>query len=291
LIFGIQFFRREVRRTGAARKGSGIAADGRTRRPMGGEVPPVVQLPLLCLLVLVPLLALLVRAFVIEAYWIPSPSMEPELRRGDFVLVNKLSYGVSIPSRLPLMPFQLPGIKAFSFRHPSRGDVVAFRFQSDGPTYVKRCVAVGGDAVRIVRGDVMINGVPPRANKDPAGPADFGPIRVPRNGDVILLSTGDLPRWRTFIEREGHSVNVEEGSVLIDGRRRSTYTVGRDYCFVLGDNRLKSSDSRSWGFVPEDEIIGRVFLIYWSIDPASPRRASLPIPASVRWQRVGRGIR
>jgi signal peptidase I len=267
------------------------------------------------------LVAFLVKTFVVEAFRIPSGSMENTLLVGDFLVVNKLAYGLKTPRYVPLTNLAIPSLTIPSFGSVRRGDVVVFeypgrRVEADGPDpvyYIKRCIGIPGDTVAIRSGDVFVGGrmvLPPSFGKssfpgeslwldaglgDRSGPVDgnnFGPIVVPRKGDVLVLASGSISRWTKLIEREHHTVEVHpSGAVLIDGVASTTYTVQHDYYFMLGDNRGNSLDSRFWGFVPEQNIVGEALMIYWSWDPEDPGSGLKERVSKIRWSRVGTLIR
>ncbi|HTY58066.1 MAG TPA: signal peptidase I, partial [Bacteroidota bacterium] len=103
-----------------------------------------------------------------------------------------------------------------------------------------------------------------------------------KSGEVIGLREREAPRWEPLVSRDGHAcARTPGGLILIDGTPRTEYRVEQDYFFVLGDNRDESLDSRSWGFVPLESIVGRAIVVYWSVDPDS----------GIRWGRVGRAVR
>lgn len=269
------------------------------------------------------LVALLLKTFVVEAYRIPSGSMENTLLVGDFLIVNKLAYGFRTPSRVPLTNVAMPILRIPLGGRVHRGDVVVFEFPGSldevkplkAVNYVKRCVGLPGDTVRIVHGTVFVNGtalaLPPMAKRVdesgllggfrrttpfPPGSSftqfDYGPIVVPSEGDTIDLNAGSIPRWKIWIEREGHSVLVDEmGQVFIDGRKSDSYVLQRNYYFMLGDNRDNSLDSRYWGFVPESNIVGEALLVYWSWDAESSSGNVLEKSNNIRWGRIGTIIR
>lgn len=253
-------------------------------------------------------IALFLKTFVVEAFRIPSGSMENTLLVGDFLLVNKLAYGFRTPRYIPMTTKAIPSIAIPAFGSVHRGDVVVFEYpgklsevDKDGPVYfIKRCVGLPGDTVTVRSGQVGINGrvvlLPKMAKlideaRSGSG-ADYGPAIVPRKGDRISLTPATVEHWKDFFEREHHRVEISpEGSVLVDGTERSDYPVERNYYFVLGDNRGNSLDSRAWGFVPEDSIIGEALLVYWSWNPELPEDGNRATADNIRWDRVGMLIR
>lgn len=258
------------------------------------------------------LVALSVKAFVLEAFRIPSGSMENTLQVGDFLLVNKLAYGVRTPGRIPLTGIGLPSL-ILPWRDVRRGDVVVFEFPNsvvevpgEEVNFIKRCVGLPGDTVEMKRGRVFINGrelLFSRTIKlDDGGtvrPAaggaftedDFGPVVVPRKGEVVPLSADQADAWRSFLEREGHVLEVRDGETFLDGQRADSYVIERDYYFMLGDNRRNSLDSRFWGFVPEDHLIGEALMVYWSWDTDILFTQLFRKLESIRWERIGMLVR
>jgi signal peptidase I len=265
--------------------------------------------------------ALFLKAFVVEAFRIPSGSMEATLHVGDFLLVNKLAYGIRTPRFIPLTNFTLPTWYAPIFRSVQRGDVIVFEFPGTGGVaggrepvnYIKRCVGLPGDVVEIRDGQVFVNGVrfdfPPTAIPASAGGSShlrhfvspwgedytgerFGPVQVPKKGDRVTITAENLPRWSAVLQGEGHRLGLDAaGSVLIDGKPAAEYVVQRNYYFVMGDNRGNSLDSRAWGFVPEDHLIGEALLVYWSWDPEVAFSDIWNKLKSIRWERIGTIIR
>lgn len=274
-------------------------------------------------LLLTILVAFVLKLFVVEAFRIPSGSMENTLLVGDFLLVNKLAYGVKTPRYLPLTNVAIPSVTVPLFRSVRHGDVVVFEFPGkrsgdlpSGPEfYIKRCIGLPGDTITIRSGYVMVNGreilLPSHAKsamtvgaaqpelsetgapfQRTADGNNFGPTIVPKKGDVIHLPVASMNSWRSFIEREHHTVALSTGGLwLIDGTKTSQYVVEHDYYFMLGDNRGNSLDSRYWGFVPDDYILGEALLLYWSWDPERPGEDAGNKPATVRWNRIGTLIR
>jgi signal peptidase I len=269
----------------------------------GRTAPPVLRLrDVVQVLLLTIAAALLLKTFVIEAFRVETGSMEGTLLVGDFVLVNKLAYGVHLRADLPLLSRWIPGIPLPGFMRPRPGDVVAFQFPGDRDDpvprrwtrYVKRCIAGPHDTVQVVDRRVFLNGrelpappssrfgddpLLPRGQRQPRiYPADapfnednYGPLVIPREGDTVRLAADNIAEWGIIAEREGHVVRIESGGeITVDGDSSGLFRVSRNYYFVMGDNREDSYDSRFWGFLPEDFIIGKPMLIYWSWGGAAP---------------------
>ena len=226
--------------------------------------------------------ALVLKALVIDAIVVPSRSMEQTLLAGDFVLVNKLIYGARVghSSAVASFPsFYVPGLRSVE-----RGDVIVFQLPSvsERVYYVKRCVGLPGDEVSIENGAIMVNGIQSESKRRTNTSASFGPVHVPRSGDVLTLEPGESAMWESLLRLEGHRLTEDESQgVQIDGAPTSTYTVKNDYLFVLGDNLAHSDDSRSWGFLPEENVIGEAMIVYWSNDDQG----------GIRWDRIGTRVR
>ena len=196
-------------------------------------------------------IAVFVITFVVQAFQIPSPSMENTLLVGDYLLVNKLVYGGGGFGDY-LMPY----------RRVQRGDVVVFHYPvNPAQHFVKRVVGVPGDRVRLINKQVFVNGVPV---KEPYAhfirPAnDLFRDSFPR----LDVAAGETPEWWVQLRKL-----VEDGQLIVP---QGNY-------FVMGDNRDDSYDSRYWGFVPKGNIIGRPLLIYWSVEEGE---AEVTTPNSV----------
>ena len=176
-------------------------------------------------------------------------------------------------------------------------------------------MALAGDTLRVVNRVVYINGqrapIPRnmKFNSSRILPAEFsderifppsspfnednyGPIVIPFKGMTIDLSPLSIRRWETFIQREGHTTGSDAaGNILVDGKPSTRYVVQRSYLFGMGDNRDNSLDSRFWGFIPEENIVGTPMIVYWSWDSdISIFNIFQKIP-SVRLGRLGTLIR
>ena len=247
--------------------------------------------------------ALIIKTFFIDAFNIPSASMENTLLPGDFILINKAAYSISTPHYITILNLWLDSYPIVKIKHPDRNDVVVFKFPgypneftpSENSSYIKRIIGLPGDTVQIKNESVFINNNLVRAPEDALFRLNnstedlredpriypfnngwrndnYGPIVVPQKGDTVKLSNNNIAEWQALIDRElGHKAVSVEGSVInIDDKAIRQYVLQKNYYFVLGDNREDSMDSRYWGFVPEDYIIGKAFIIYWSWDSYKP---------------------
>ncbi len=316
------------------------------------------------------LAAIIIRAFIVGAYRIPTPSMEDTLLTGDFLLVSKLHYGARTPQSLGI-PFtgihfrnmRVPSTRLPGFMDIRRNDIVVFNYPIDEgipsqkTNYIKRAVGIPGDTLAIRDKVLYVNheegetfetfqrlhrivpaeglrisqerirsagGVIPDQRvfgnnsrdliifaSDPvleeilswsesshaemfvipedmdhnsrsrfrfaqglgSGNQDRMPeVVVPFLGQELSLTTDNINLYWDVIDRyEGNRLEVRNQRIFINGRETDTYTVQRDYYFMMGDNRDNSEDSRNWGFVPDDHVVGRAWIIYFSLDGLMPR--------------------
>jgi signal peptidase I len=202
------------------------------------------------------LVVFFLRSFLVEPFKIPSGSMIPTLLVGDFILVNKFTYGI----RLPVI-----NKKIIPVNEPQRGDVMVFRYPADPSVdYIKRVVGLPGDRVEYFDKKLKINGE-----------------EVPRKADGDYLHPDRLYYTPRYLEKLGqveHAILIEPQAPVfvpqaLDFPRREdcTYTGSGVACivppghyFMMGDNRDASSDSRVWGFVPEANIVGKAFFIWFN---------------------------
>ncbi len=204
------------------------------------------------------LIVCVLRSFIAEPFRIPSGSMKPTLLEGDFILVNKFNYGI----RLPLL-----GTKVIKMGEPKRGDILVFRFPKDTSIdFIKRVVGVPGDKIKYENKTLYINGKP--MEQESLGQA--------YDTDLRGLSY-KVKHFKENLEARPHSIYVHEGN----GPTMEEITVPAGMYFVMGDNRDSSEDSRRWGFVPENLILGKAFFIWMSWDGLSK---------DIRWQRIGHVI-
>lgn len=202
------------------------------------------------------LIVFVLRSFILEPFRIPSGSMLPSLYVGDFILVNKFIYGI----RLPIIDKKIIDVS-----EPERGDVMVFRFPHDESiNYIKRVVGLPGDQIEYKDKQLIINGEV---------------IAQTRADDAILQDIGaSRPSIGHYMEKLDHANH----SILRDSDKPSTnmrFSVPEGHYFVMGDNRDYSNDSRYWGFVPEENIIGEAIFIWFSWDSANG--------GGVNWPRIG----
>ena len=327
-----------------------------------------------------------IKSFFFWVYVVPSTSMEKTLLPGDLIFVNKMSYGMRLPITpitFPLshhkMPFneqwnsftdiiQIPYVRLFS-SEIERNDVVVFNYPLEShlpidhrPFYIKRCIGLPGDTIKIKNKRVFIDGkylpfpvnvefnynvettkaltndtllkygiteggrtggdhfwqltLSDSAKKclkeldfitainplkvDPNGYADyilpycknyawnidyFGELVIPKKGVTVILDTNNIHIYKKIIEQyEENELEWNSTAFLINGEETTSYTFKMDYYFMMGDNRHNSSDSRFWGFVPEDHVVGKATSILLSVNK-NPNAES-----KYRWDRFFKGI-
>jgi signal peptidase I len=241
---------------GAASSAAPDAAGGAAARP---AEPPGVELAKSFFPVI--LIVFVVRSFLVEPFKIPSGSMIPTLLVGDFILVNKFTYGIRLP---------VANVKLIDVNTPKRGEVMVFRYpENPSLDYIKRIIGVPGDKVSYIHKKLTINGQP--VEQTPDGTYSY----FEQQG----LRAYDRPRFLEKLDGQEHTVIVEETAPTLQRlqvrdfpfREKCDYnddgftcTVPPGHYFMMGDNRDSSSDSRYWGFVPEENIVGRAFVIWWN---------------------------
>lgn len=324
------------------------------------------------------IVVLIIRTFLFEVSSVNSPSMEKSLLTGDFIFINKLSYGPRIPKTVLSIPFinqkyyselfSLPYFRLSGDLGIERNDVVVFNYPQedeyplDHRTYfVKRCIAIPGDSIKIESGKTYINnkattdietfqfnyhlkttklldssylasyriyeGGQISENNDYSftltnqlydtlksknyvtviekqteqkdmwdefvfpynehykwNVDNFGALKVPQKGDIIKLDTSNLCLYERIISvYEHNTLQLKNGIIYINDVATTTYTIQQNYYFMMGDNRHNSQDSRHWGFVPEDHIIGKASRIAFSIDKLFGN--------GIRWNRLFSSIK
>ena len=206
------------------------------------------------------LIVFLLRSFVVEPFRIPSGSMNPTLQDGDFILVNKFIYGI----RVPILNKEIVEV-----RTPQRGDVMVFRYPEDPSVdYIKRVVGLPGDTVSYLNKRLRING-----NELPVRPdgeylqsrATYARQFIERmdGHEHMILTVDDVPASVSLVKRFPFRNNCtynSEGFIC---------TVPPGHYFMMGDNRDNSLDSRVWGFVPDENIVGKAFFIWFNFSEPS----------------------
>lgn len=189
------------------------------------------------------LIVFLLRSFLAEPFRIPSASMMPTLLIGDFLLVNKFTYGI----RLPVI-----NKKIIEINEPARGDIVVFRFPKD-PTvdYIKRVVGIPGDKIAYYNKKLYVNGA--QINQ-----TSLGTFQGVGQGEDMTGSEL-LEEYLTGVE---HNILIRNGTPSVEG----SYVIPAGNYFVMGDNRDNSNDSRYWGTVPEENLVGKAFFIWMNWD-------------------------
>ncbi len=265
--------------------------------------------------------AFLIKSFLIETSKVPTGSMENTILVGDFLFVNKFIYGSSSPRNIPFTDITLPYFQLPALREPERFDIIVFEYPGDRDqlkpevinNYVKRLIGLPGETISIVDKVVFINGkeIPrphninynnmppiPKNNPNPSifpygyswNEDNYGPLKIPKKGDIIELNKSNIEIYRNIIDREygRRVVTVEGNDIKIDGKIAKTYTIKQDFYFMMGDNRDNSADSRFWGFVPRDKILGQAWMIYWSWDNSIPFSDLINLLSSVRLNRIAK---
>jgi signal peptidase I len=208
-------------------------------------------------------------------------------------------------SRAFLSWIKMPYMRFFGYSHISHGDIMVFNLPTDDKVpvderqlYIKRCVALPGDVFKMDSSGIYINGQlqKERGKLKPAGVSPrnfynpnffpnnsrfkwnldyFGPITIPKKGDSVKLTIDNIDLYNRIISvYEGNKVEIKNTDIYINDRKADNYVFKGNYYFVLGDNRHNSIDSRYWGFVPEDHIIGRTSIVLYS--KANDSTAKMP---------------
>jgi signal peptidase I len=221
---------------------------------------------------------LVLRAFIIEAYRIPSGSMIPALLVGDWLFVNKAIYGAHVPFTNVSLP---------AYREPKRGDVVVFvsPYQADEaqygrdptPTLVKRLVATPGDTVYMRKGILYVSGI---AQRQGPGAQEQDP--------AMANSIDPLFDWQKKAGLKSSRFGASPAQPTHDDW--GPLVVPPKMLFMMGDSRYNSKDSRYWGFVPRENVRGKPLFVYYSYNADDSDRP-LPMLTDIRWSRIGHWIK
>ncbi|MDP0563507.1 MAG: signal peptidase I [Candidatus Endonucleobacter sp. (ex Gigantidas childressi)] len=181
------------------------------------------------------LLVLVLRSFLFEPFQIPSGSMIPTLEVGDFILVNKFHYGLRLP---------VTGTKVMSLDSPKRGEVMVFKEpKNENINFIKRVIGLPGDIISYKNKKMTINGAPV-AEK------------------FIAQLSDESTLYRLYEENLAGRIHKIRKESHMTGTKNGIWTVPKGHYFVMGDNRDRSNDSRYWGFVPEQNIVGKAIYIW-----------------------------
>jgi signal peptidase I len=264
--------------------------------------------------------AFFIITFIVQNTRIPTGSMEDTILVGDFVLVNKFIFGAESPKYIPFTQIEIPHFRLPALREPRRKDIVVFEFpgmrdqiyaDERGVNYVKRCIGLPGDTIQVINKVVYVNHeqfwIPTNVKylepisrpKDMVEPRifpkgmpwnedNYGPLIVPKKGYTIPLNLNNVEQWETTINRAyGEKVvDVQDGVVTIKGKPVTSYTFDQNYYFMMGDNRDDSLDSRFWGFVPRNLVVGEAFITLFSWDRDIPFTDLFRLLGSIRPDRI-----
>ena len=247
--------------------------------------------------------------------------MANTLLSGDFIIVNLAAYKINLPAQIPFLGIPFYQLDLFNTGDPKINDLVVFRFPSFysdkdsnyGTNLIKRIVAGPGDTLQIINKKIFVNGsevnlpaTVSRSYKDIKikGKEDkeifydgsgwnsdnYGPIIIPAKGDTIQINPANINIWKQLIVFEYmRKVVREEGSVItIDDKHVREYVIQKKQYFLIGDNFNNSRDSRYFGFINEDMILGKVMFIYWSISKNIYARSFL---SRIRWDRLFKSVK
>lgn len=211
------------------------------------------------------LVVFILRAFIVEPFRIPSGSMMPGLLAGDFILVSKYSFGVRFPGI---------NLKMIDSGSPKRGDVMVFRYPDDpSVNYIKRTIGLPGDHIIYRDKRLIINGVEMSQKL-------VAPYLMRESGQRLT----EMQFWTENLGGVTHDI-LKFGN---DRDLTLEFRVPEGHYFVMGDNRDRSNDSRYWGYVPEDHLIGKAFLIWFNLDTGDSEKQ---LSDRITWSRIGTSIR
>lgn len=256
----------------------------------------------LCMIVI---LWFVMQVFVFASFKIPSNSMEPELTIGDNILVLKPTIGPRVFNLFASMRneqtniYRIPGIKkiqrndilVFNFPHPNSWDKIEMHILK---YYIKRCVGLPGDTLSIQNGFFHVKGIETSlGNMESQNKIatteqfedgifhsfpfdsiiswnikDFGPLYIPGKGDSITLNQTNCRLYKKLIEWEQQgSLQYKDSTIFLNGTPINGYRFQKNYYFMAGDKGMNSQDSRYWGLLPEEYIVGKAWIIWKSVDP------------------------
>ena len=267
--------------------------------------------------------AVFLKIFLLEAFQIPTTSMENTLLAGDFIIVNKIAYKISTPTKIPFTNIKIPHFTLLETWEPEINELVVFdypkKFLQDSEIttnqFIKRIVAGPGDTLQFINKKIFVNNeeltLPPTIkysneyvrrrgivedNIFPKGSKwnrdNYGPIIIPKKGDTIAVNSRNLEKVKQIIVMDyGERVLRDEGSVItLNAKPIQEYVIQNDNYFVIGDNLDVSMDSRYLGFINEEMIIGKALFIYWSMDSEKSAPGPLGFLSEIRANRIFKGV-
>lgn len=210
---------------------------------------------------------LVLSTFLVQAYFIPSPSMEKTLMVGDVLFVNKFLYG----AKIPFINAHLPAV-----RQPRHGDIVVFISPIEDSILVKRLIGLPGDTLQMKAGAMFRNG---HALDEP-----YAQSSQPPEYSLDQMEGGRVTREQMRALQIAHYIGPDPAHYLPDVHEWGPIVVPKDSLWMMGDNRDMSRDARFWGFVPRGNVRGTPIIIYYSWDGSSYR--PLPFFTATRWGRI-----
>lgn len=211
------------------------------------------------------IIVILVRIFAIEVFVVPTDSMSPTIQKGEKVIVNKFRFFIGFPARFPFFG-RITNPLRLTISSPRSNDIIVFlrNEQHNDALYVKRIYAVPHDT--LYHNDTTLwfqaskNFISYTKTRHYWMDKIQSPLIVPAKGDTLRINSSTIEWYKNAIEHEGTKITIMNNIVYFNGKPQNHYIVRNNYYFVIGDNHTQSSDSRFYGFVPENTIYGNPLL-------------------------------